>query len=113
MNFYAAALGGQIVSMQRFGDAPMPTDEATKNQVMHATMQAGEIYIMASDSGGKQEVHFGDNVHLSVNCSSEEEINRVFAAMAEGGGGDDAAGRHFLGSAIRDAEGQVRRVLDV
>jgi PhnB protein len=85
MNFYAAALGGQIVSIQRFGEAPMPTDDASKNLVMHATLQAGDIHIMASDSAGKRETHFGDNVHLSINCSSEEEINRVFAAMVEGG----------------------------
>ena len=85
MNFYADVLGGQVTSIQRFGDAPMPADESIKNQVMHATVQAGDIHIMASDSGGKQEIRFGDNVHLSVNCASEEEINRVFAAMADGG----------------------------
>lgn len=85
LNFYSASLGGHVVAIKRYGEAPMFTDEVSKNLVMHATRQAGEIQVMVSDSDGKRETHFDDNIHLSVNCSGEEEINRVFAAMAESG----------------------------
>jgi PhnB protein len=85
MNFYAQALGGQVLMIQRYGEAPMPTDEATKNQVMHGGVQIGDTHLMFSDSGGKREATFGDNVHLSLNLSSEEEINAVFERMSAGG----------------------------
>lgn len=85
MNFYVSALGGQILMMQRYGEAPMHTDEASKNLVMHATMQAGEIQLMFSDSAGDRETRFGDNVHLSLNFSSAEEIANAFERLSDGG----------------------------
>jgi PhnB protein len=85
MNFYAQALGGKVIMIQRFGDAPMPSDEASKNLVMHGGVQIGDTHLMFSDTDGKRPANIGDNVHLSLNLSSEDEINSVFERMLEGG----------------------------
>ncbi|WP_423148090.1 hypothetical protein [Rubrolithibacter danxiaensis] len=31
LNFYAKVLGGKIISLQKFGDSSMPSDEDKKN----------------------------------------------------------------------------------
>lgn len=35
MNFYAEALGGNIASIQRYGDSPMPSDVDYTQKIMH------------------------------------------------------------------------------
>jgi PhnB protein len=85
MNFYAEALGGQILSIQRYGDAPMPSDEDYKQKVMHGRLTFGENLIMISDVFKGQPVSTDGNVQLSVDVPEEGKINEVFNKMAEGG----------------------------
>jgi PhnB protein len=85
MNFYAACLGGEIVEISRFGDAPMPISEEAKNKIMHIRMTFGDATLMASDTNEGQTVNFGDNITLSVGTTDIEETNTIFAQLAEGG----------------------------
>jgi PhnB protein len=82
LNFYARVFDGRIEGLQYFEGAPMEYSPEDAKKVMHATFHAGEIFLMASD--GQQNEGVGGMVTLSINCASEEEINRVFEAMSEG-----------------------------
>ena len=86
MNFYQEALGAEQVSMQRYGDSPMPSEDPAWNQkVMHCGIRKDGFLIMASDSRDKSGgIVTGNNVQVSINLHSEEEINKVFAAMSGG-----------------------------
>ena len=66
INFYINSLGGEIVSMQRYGDTPMPCDDAVKNKVMHAVFTAAGATLMCSDTDGKKQFTCGDNISLSL-----------------------------------------------
>ena len=86
MNFYQEALGAEQVSMQRYGDSPMPSEDAVWNKkIMHCGIRKDGFLIMASDSRDKNGgIVTGNNVQVSINLHSEEEINKVFAAMSAG-----------------------------
>jgi PhnB protein len=85
MNFYAEALGGQIVSIQRYSDAPMPSDEDYKQKVMHGRLTFDDNLIMVSDVFKGEPVSTGGNVQLSIDVPEENKITEVFHKMAEGG----------------------------
>jgi PhnB protein len=85
INFYKDNLNGTVEFMQRFGESPMPVDEQYSNQVMHAVLDLGGFKIMFSDTAGKAVVTFGDNFSIALNFTSDEEIEKAFAAMSAGG----------------------------
>jgi PhnB protein len=84
MEFYARVLGGQL-EIQSFGDVGMADKPELKDQTMHAFLKTGDIVIMASDSMPGMELVAGNNVWININCESDEEIERLFKAMGEGG----------------------------
>ena len=83
MTFYQQCLGGEL-SIQTFGDvnAPFPGAE---NRVMHARLDNGPAFLMASDSMPGTGVIQGNNVHVNIDCGTLEEIEKFFPALAEGG----------------------------
>jgi PhnB protein len=85
MNFYRNALGGNIVTISRYGDAPMPSSDNWKNKVMHGVLNAAGTTIFFSDSNEGHDVKFGDNFSVSLNFQSEDEIDEAFAAISAGG----------------------------
>jgi PhnB protein len=87
MNFYREALGAEMKMMQRYGESPMPSEDPEWNQkIMHCGIQKDGFLIMASDSRDKNGgIINGNNVHISLNFMSEEEISSTFEAISAGG----------------------------
>jgi len=89
LDFYAAALGGKIENLNRFEGWPMEKEvgDDAKQRVMHATLVAGDLKLMASDGLPEHEHHAGtdSNVSLSLGTSDRAEADRVFAALSDGG----------------------------
>lgn len=85
LGLYARALGGSLVNVSRYGDAPSGEGgpKMAPDKIMHATLQAGSLLLMASD-GPQGNVGDANRVHLSVNHHSEEEQTRVFNTLSEG-----------------------------
>lgn len=85
MTFYKACLGGEL-NLMTFGDFPGGgVPPGAENRVMHSTLVSGNLRLMASDGMPGQPLRRGDQVNLSLNLTSREEIDRVFAALGEGG----------------------------
>jgi PhnB protein len=82
--FYAKALDGQVIFQQTFGESPMECPPGFKDKIMHATFQAGDLKMMASDCPPDIKVTPGTNMSLSLNFPSLESIEKVFAALSEG-----------------------------
>ena len=94
MTFYSKALGGNL-TMQTFKDVGMDKPGAG-DRIMHARIDKGtgsagsmsegaSALLMASDSQPGDKVSFGDNIWLAVDCDGNDEQDRVFAALSEGG----------------------------
>lgn len=87
--FYKEALNGEIVLSNTFAEAPaeMNVPEDEKGKIMHTTLKAGDAILMGSDNFGPNKEHFsaGNNVSISVNFESEEEIKAVYERFAAAG----------------------------
>lgn len=86
MNFYKECLGGEL-TFQTFGESPMESQcpEGMKGQILHSSLTKGALLLMGSDMTSPEGFIKGNNVALSLNCSSEEEINTFFSKLSAGG----------------------------
>ncbi|NQY28666.1 MAG: VOC family protein [Flavobacteriaceae bacterium] len=88
INFYADVLAGEIKMLMRYDQMPPDTckiDDSLKDKVMHATLEFGDGNTMLfSDSGASGFVQ-GTNAHMSLNIPEEEEAEKVFMSLLEGG----------------------------
>ena len=86
LEFYRSALGAEVERLSRFKDAPETgmTQPGMENKVMHASFRIGETLLMASDGGHDGEPRF-EGFSLSITVPDEEEADKVFNALAEGG----------------------------
>lgn len=83
MTFYKECLGGELKLMTG-GETPGGCPEGTEDQIMHASLERGNLLLMASDMQGPEYI-VGTNVSLSLSCDSEEELRTFFARLSEGG----------------------------
>lgn len=90
MNFYKEIFGGKLEVMT-WADAPpescgddLKTNHALKDKIMHSCLTNGAFSLMASDTP-QGEPNIGDSIHLTVNCESTHEIDRLFKLLTTGG----------------------------
>lgn len=87
MTFYKECLGGTL-NMMPVGGSPMEAEcpTAMKDSILHSTLLKDSLVLMASDmlAPGVEFVPVS-NIALSLNCSSEEEINEFYTKLSDGG----------------------------
>ena len=90
MEFYHHCLGGDL-EIQTVGESPMAEEVLAEahDRVLHSSLRDGELVLMASDrldhGGENRQLVKGNAVHLSLNCTSKEEIQTCFASLSRGG----------------------------
>jgi predicted 3-demethylubiquinone-9 3-methyltransferase (glyoxalase superfamily) len=82
MNFYVSLIpGSEITSIARYG----PGQPGPEGTVIVASFTIAGQTVMCSDSFVKHGFTFTPATSLFVECESEEEIQRLSSALAEGG----------------------------
>ncbi|MEO3868315.1 VOC family protein [Nonomuraea sp. B12E4] len=83
MTFYVSLLDeAKIVSLTRFG----PGEDGVEGKVKQAVfLLAGQEY-MCFDSDPRHSFTFTPSMSLFVTCDTEADIDRLYAALSEGGG---------------------------
>ena len=87
LDFYRTALSAEVQMLTRFKENPEPQPnmpECFDNKVMHASFRVGETVLMASDGMCDGKANF-EGFSLSIVAPDEEEANRIFTALSEGG----------------------------
>ncbi len=92
-NFYKSVFGKEFLYLGRFNDMPRqegmpPLTKEMENKVMHVSLPISkETMIMGSDTGGEWAPTFqvGNNFSISINTDSQEEADRLFMGLSEGG----------------------------
>jgi predicted 3-demethylubiquinone-9 3-methyltransferase (glyoxalase superfamily) len=83
MSFYVSLIpGSEIISIARYG----PEGPGAEGSVIQALFSVGGQRVMCIDSPVKHAFTFTPASSLFVDCESEEELERLFAALSEGGG---------------------------
>ncbi|MEU5692661.1 VOC family protein [Actinosynnema sp. NPDC020468] len=82
MTFYTSLFDdGEVLSVTHFG----PDQPGSEGSVSHATFRIGGQQYMCMDSSVPHDFTFTPSVSLFVECESEDEIDRVYAALSDGG----------------------------
>ncbi|HTE24041.1 VOC family protein [Flavitalea sp.] len=89
-NFYKTAFGGEISSLQRFGDTPHgdQMSDADKKKIMHIRMESPiGVTLMGSDFMDFMGRPFiaGNNFSLSLHPESETQADELFTKLSEDG----------------------------
>jgi len=89
IEFYRRTLDAEVSMLMRFSDSPEPHEPGmiapgSENKIMHACLNIGDSQIMASDGRCVGKPNF-QGVSLSLTVDNDEEAERRFAALAEGG----------------------------
>lgn len=89
IEFYRQALGAEVIMLFRFKDSPepLPPDCAApgiENKIMHARIKIGETVLIVSDGRCAGSPVF-QGFTLSLVVPTAAEVERIFAALAEGG----------------------------
>lgn len=90
--FYKSIFGGEFPYAGKFGEMPpnpdYPIPDELKDKIMHISLPISkETVLMGSDSSeafGHASI-IGNNITLSVNTESVDEVNRIYNALIEGG----------------------------
>jgi predicted 3-demethylubiquinone-9 3-methyltransferase (glyoxalase superfamily) len=82
MTFYLSLFDdAEMLAITRYG----PGEAGTEGSVMHATFRLADQEYMAIDSAVHHAFTFTPSVSLYVQCETEAEIERLFAALSEKG----------------------------
>ena len=88
LKFYRDALGAEVTMLMRFKDSPDPDTcmpGIPGDKVMHASFRVGETELFASDGRCENQASF-QGFSLSVSVETEQQAEKLFGALGEGGG---------------------------
>jgi PhnB protein len=89
VDFYAKVFNTAAPQIMTFGEAPpnpaFKLDDATKKLIMRAEIQVTGTAIMFSDVPPGMDLVQGNNISLTIQGKSSEDLRRWFDAMKEGG----------------------------
>ncbi len=85
MTFYQKCLGGEITSMQTFGDSPVEVPTASSNRIFNSELKAGSICIKASDDLPGHDVKLGNQISLYAVFPDSSSKEKAFTNLSEGG----------------------------
>ena len=84
--FYRHALGAEVTMVMHYKDNPEPGagPPTAGDKVMHMSLRIGETTILASDGHCLGQPNF-QGFALSLTMQEDAEVERLFAALADGG----------------------------
>ncbi len=83
INFYVGLFDDSSIDViERYG----PESPDMAGQIVHARFRIMGEFVMAMDSAPVHEFTFTPSTSFFVTCESAREVDRLFAALSEGGG---------------------------
>jgi PhnB protein len=84
LDFYVKHLGARIITKSTFDSAPDPKlgPPGMEKKILHARIAIGDSILMASDGPKVEPMR---SAYLSLSVDSNEEAERIYAALTEGG----------------------------
>ena len=83
VEFYQRALGAEVAQLTRFREFP-GAPEGLEDKIMHADLRIGATRVMASDGDSREAPSFR-GFSLALSAQTDEEADRLFATLGEGG----------------------------
>ena len=86
LEFYRGALSAEVTSLMRYKEMPdsCAGTLGTEDKVMHSSFRIGDSEILASDGMCSGNPSF-QGISLTLSVPADDEAERLFAALADGG----------------------------
>jgi PhnB protein len=89
IEFYKKAAGAKVGMLMRFKESPQPPSSGgfpaeMLEKVMHSSFRIGDTIVMATDGHCTGKSNFS-GITLSLSVATDEEANRLFSALGDGG----------------------------
>jgi PhnB protein len=88
LDYYRRVLGAEVTALMRFKEMPDPQPgmitPGSEDKVMHASFRLGDVTVLASDGRCLGKPSF-QGFSLVLTVPSEEEVERLFAGLGDGG----------------------------
>ena len=88
IEFYRGALGAEVTALLRYREMPESCGAActpgTEDKVMHSSLRIGNTEVLASDGMCSGKPGF-QGISLTLSVPADDEAERLFAALADGG----------------------------
>lgn len=88
-NFYKSVFGGEFAMVQRFKETPEAdkVPEAERNLIMHIALPVGSNILMGTDATESMGFTLveGNNFSLALSTESEEETDKLYKKLSQGG----------------------------
>ena len=83
MTFYKECLGGDL-KFQTVKGSPMESHwpDNVQNNILHASLTKNKLILLGSDMVESDGFITGNNVSLTLNCSTENEIQTIFSKLS-------------------------------
>ncbi|MGG3467124.1 VOC family protein [Neobacillus pocheonensis] len=85
LEFYREVFGGEVSNLQTYGEADYPTPPEASDRIIHAQFKKDDLFLMASDAFPGNPITVGNNISLTLEFESEEEIQNIYQALSEKG----------------------------
>ncbi|MEH7085230.1 VOC family protein [Neobacillus drentensis] len=85
LHYYRDVFGGEISNLQTYGEADYPTPPEAHDRIIHAQFKCGDLFLMVSDAFPGNSVVVGNNISLTLEFESEEEIQKIYDALSQNG----------------------------
>lgn len=84
MTFYQSCLGGELI-LNQVGGSPMEAHiPGPPEQIYHSELSDGKFMLLGTDFSGPAGHVVGNNISVTIVCSSEEDIRTFFSKLSEG-----------------------------
>jgi PhnB protein len=88
LDYYRRVLGAEVTGLMRFKEMPDAKPgmipPGSEEKVMHASFRLGDVTVLASDGRCMGKPSF-QGFSLVLTVAGEEEAERLFAALSDGG----------------------------
>jgi len=85
LHYYRDVFGGEISNLQTYGEADYPTPPEAHDRIIHAQFKCDDLFLMVSDAFPSNSVVVGNNISLTLEFESEEEIQKIYDALSQNG----------------------------
>lgn len=87
IEFYREALNSKLLFKTTYGEGKDAHDlpEEVKTRISHAVLQTGENDLMVADIFPGQPYEIGDQVHICITATQQNEIEEMFNKFSEKG----------------------------
>ena len=99
LNFTKMPLGGDFTMISTAEENALPIAENEKNLLVYIELPIGGIKLMGADMFPSMgdKLQLGNQNYVVINTTTQEEANKLFAVLSEGGTIETPIGEQYFG----------------